>query len=209
MITEDDWSAYRAERNEILEQRAGATALRDSCRSPATGTRSPLDACPRACRREVRARGVEFITGSISAPGLVESAEFGIPKDHPHRALYLHDPPSGSAATINAALRHGVKTCLVLQETSDESKALAARNPDVAPHLSFVDLGGHGYAMVRASAEALDVEFVCIAASDRARPRRRWRAARLSRVAHVPRWHAGELPLLERRDLEGTPPLLA
>jgi alkaline phosphatase D len=107
--------------------------------------------------------GVEFITGSISAPGLVESSEHNIAKDHPRRALYFHDTPAGPTSTINATLRHGVKTCLVLQETGDTAKALAASNPDVAPHLSFADLGGHGYSMVRASPEALDVEFVCIA----------------------------------------------
>jgi alkaline phosphatase D len=96
-----------------------------------------------------------------------------------------------------------------LQETGDLAKALAARNPDVAPHLSFADLGGHGYAMVRASPAALDVEFVCIE-----RPVERSTgndggplAYRISH--HVPRWAPGEEPRLERRDLEGTPPLLS
>lgn len=63
--------------------------------------------------------GVEFIAGSISAPGLVESSEYNIPKDHPHRAIYFHDTPAGARSTINAALRHGVKSCLVLRETDD------------------------------------------------------------------------------------------
>jgi alkaline phosphatase D len=33
---------------------------------------------------------------------------------------------------------------------------------DLAPHLEFVDLGGHGYAKVRLSAEEMRTEFVCI-----------------------------------------------
>jgi len=43
--------------------------------------------------------GIEFIAGSISAPGLIESSEHGIPKDLPHRALYFHDTPAGAAST--------------------------------------------------------------------------------------------------------------
>ncbi len=35
-------------------------------------------------------------------------------------------------------------------------------NPDNAPHVKFMDMGGHGYAVVRASSERMDVEFVCI-----------------------------------------------
>ena len=35
--------------------------------------------------------GVEFVTGSISAQGLFEVTELGMKKDHPLRALYLHD----------------------------------------------------------------------------------------------------------------------
>lgn len=30
-----------------------------------------------------------FVTGSISAPGIVEALEHGLPKDHPLRALYV------------------------------------------------------------------------------------------------------------------------
>ncbi len=209
LCTEDDWSAYRAERNEIFDSVrahcvAGFVSLAGD-RHAFTAGRVSASLPPEGFEPV----GVEFITGSISAPGLIESSEHRIPKDHPHRALYFHDTTAGPVSTINAALRHGVKTCLTLQETGDEAKALAASNPDVAPHLSFVDLGGHGYAMVRASHDALDAEFVCI--------RRPVERATESdggplayRVAHrVARWAPGEVPRLERTDLEGVPPLLS
>ena len=121
----------------------------------------------------------------------------------------MQDTPDGSTATINAALRHGVKTCLVLREGGDIPHALAASNPEVAPHLSFVDVGGHGYATVCATADALDVVFVCV-------PRPIERAPTddggpvLYRVAHhVPRWRADDTPQLVRQDLAGIPPLFA
>ena len=87
------------------------------------------------------------------------------------------------------------------------------RSPRATPTsrriLSFVDLGGHGYAMVRAAQRLLDVEFVCIR-----RPVERATASDggplVYRVVHcVAHWAPGETPRLERTDLEGVPPLLA
>ena len=209
LITEDDWSAYRAERNEIFDE---LRASRVSGFISLAGDRHAFTAGRMSASLppgKFEPVGVEFITGSISAPGLVEAAQYNIAKDDPHRAVYFYDSPSGSVPAINAALRHGVKTCLVLQETGDEAKAIAASNPDVAPHLSFADLGGHGYAMVSATPAALEVEFVCIA-----RPIERAKGTDggplVYRVSHrVARCHAGEAPTLERKDLEGVSPPLA
>jgi len=209
VITEDDWSAYRTERNAILDaiRTHGITGFVSIAGDRHAFTAGRMS--PGLPPEKFEPVGVEFITGSISAPGLEEAAKYAIPKDFPYRALYFHDAPSGPVAAINALLRHGVKTCLALQEDGDTARALAVRNPDVAPHLSFVDLGGHGYAAVRATGDALDVEFVCV-------PRPIERATGedggpiLYRIAHhVRRWSAGEAPELERHDLEGTPPLLA
>ena len=66
------------------------------------------------------------------------------------------------APAINLTLLHGVRAALALQKTGDAAQARALSNPEVAPHLKFVDLGGHGYARSRASAERLETEFVCI-----------------------------------------------
>lgn len=152
--------------------------------------------------------GIEFITGSISAPGLFEAAEYSIPKDDPWRALLLHDRADGTVApAVNMAALHGVRAALTLQKTGDVKQALAQRNPDVAPHLSFVDMGGHGYATVRVSATALETEFVCI-------PRPNERSDRADggplayRVTHTATlWKAGEPPRLVARVIEGVPPL--
>jgi alkaline phosphatase D len=152
--------------------------------------------------------GVEFITGSISAPGLFEAAEYTIRPDDPTRALYLHNRPDGTVApAMNMAALHGVRSVLALQATGDVEQALAQSNPDVAPHLSFVDLGGHGYATVRASPKELETEFVCMP-----RPIRRSESPDggplAYRVIHrVPLWKAGERPRLIQEIVEGTPPL--
>jgi len=208
LITEDDWSAYRAERNEILDnvranRVAGFVSLAGD-RHAFTAGRMSTSLPP----EPFAPVGVEFITGSISAPGIVEAAQYNVAKEDPHRAIYFYDSPSGAVATINAAIRHGVKTCLVLQETGDKARALAASNPDVAPHLSFVDLAAHGYAMVRAAPDALDVEFVCIAHPAERAPGMDGGPLVYRVTHHVPLWGAGELPTLERRDVEGEPPLL-
>jgi alkaline phosphatase D len=107
----------------------------------------------------------------------------------------------------NFTMRHGVRASLTLQKTHDLNAALAARNPAVAPHLSFADTGGHGYAVVAADPRAIEVEFVCI-------PRPLDRSTTPDggplryRVAHrAALWRAGETPSLVRTKLEGEPPL--
>lgn len=148
--------------------------------------------------------GVEFITGSISQQTLVEVAEQTIARDDPLRALYLYDHPDGRMLpAMNVAALHGVRSALVLKETGDIDAARAVRNPEVAPHTTFLDRGGHGYGYVTASATQLEVEFVAIE-----RPLRRSDrpdgGPLAYRVLHrAPLWRPGETPRLERQVLEG------
>jgi hypothetical protein len=65
-------------------------------------------------------------------------------------------------AAVNLLLHHGVRTCLEYQRTGDAAAARRLSNPDLAPHLSFLDMGGHGYAVLRLTADAVQCEFVCI-----------------------------------------------
>jgi len=152
--------------------------------------------------------GVVFVTGSISAPGLVEALEHKLPHDHPLRPLYLADRPDGKPQpAVNILLRHGVRACLEYHRTGDIERARRLSNPQLSPHLAFLDMGGHGYATVRVTGNALETEFVCI-------PRPLERVDRpdggpLSyRVVHrAPLWRRGETPTLEQRVLEGNPQL--
>ena len=86
------------------------------------------------------------------------------PKQHPLRPLFLGQAAADPKPqpTINMLLRHGVRSCLEYQKTGDIAKARSASNPALSPHLSFVDMGGHGYAVVSASSTAFETEFVCI-----------------------------------------------
>jgi alkaline phosphatase D len=151
--------------------------------------------------------GVAFITGSISAPGLVEALEHNFAKDHPLRALYLGQGPRDGRPqpTFNMLLRHGVRSCLEYAKSGDIAKARALSNPNLSPHVSFVDMGGHGYSVVRASSEAIETEFVCI-------PRPIERSTRDDggplnyRVKFRTRvWQHGQTPKLETNVLEGDP----
>jgi alkaline phosphatase D len=153
--------------------------------------------------------GVAFVTGSISAPGLVEAYEHRFPKDHPLRALYLADLPGEAKPqpAVNMLLLRGVRACLEYQKTGDVEKARKLTNPDLAPHLSFLDMGGHGYTTVRATNAMVETEFVCI-------PRPLERAEGSDggplryRVIHTAKlWSRGEKPRLEQRVIEGNPTL--
>ncbi|HKS41057.1 MAG TPA: alkaline phosphatase D family protein [Blastocatellia bacterium] len=206
----EDWSSYRTERAEIFDivRREGITGL-----VTVVGDRHSFQAgllSPSLPPKSFAPVAAEFVTGSISAPGIFEALEYGLPKDHPLRAIYLYKPSPDAQAqpAMNVSLMHGVRASLALQKTGDARQALAERNPEVAPHLSFMDVGGHGYSVVRASNDELEVEFVCI-------PRPLERNDRADggplayRVAHrVKRWAHGVAPKLERTKVEGALPLV-
>jgi alkaline phosphatase D len=148
--------------------------------------------------------GIAFVTGSLSAPGMAEGMEHKFPKDHPLRPLFLADRTDARPEpTINLTLRHGVRSALEYARSGDLAQARMLSNPDNAPHVAFVDMGGHGYARVTAGAQHFATEFVCI-------PRPIEKSSGVDggplryRVVHrAPLWRAGETPLLTREVLEG------
>ncbi len=151
--------------------------------------------------------GIAFITGSISAPGIIEAFEHGFPKDHPLRPLFVGQGPSDSRPQplMNLLLHHGVRSCLEYTKTGDMVRARAASNPELSPHVSFVDMGGHGYSVVHVTSTTLETEFVCI-------PRPIERSERadggplLYRTRHRANlWRKGEKPKLELEVVEGDP----
>jgi alkaline phosphatase D len=151
--------------------------------------------------------GIAFVTGSISAPGLVEAFEHNFPKQHPMRPLFLGQGPSDLSPqpTINLLLRHGVRSCIEYAKSGDINKARAASNPQLSPHLSFVDMGGHGYAVVSAGSTRFDTEFVCIP-----RPLERSDSADGGPLLYRARfqtqlWRAGDAPKLVATIVEGNP----
>ena len=104
-------------------------------------------------------------------------------------------------------VKHGVRSCLEYARSGDAAKAREFSNRDLAPHVAFVDMGGHGYAVVRAAQDRLETEFVCI-------PRPLERSDRADggplnyRVrAHARLWSKGEHPALTMDVLEGDPKL--
>ncbi len=148
--------------------------------------------------------GVSFVGGSMASPGAMESYEHRLKKDMPMRPIFLVDRPDGKVDwTYNMLLKHGVRSCLEYAKSFDLRKARALSNPALAPHLEFVDMGGHGFAKVRLSGDELRTEFVCI-------PRPITRSASPDggplryRVVHSAKlWRPGERPVLRQQVLEG------
>ena len=151
--------------------------------------------------------GIAFVTGSISAPGILEALEHVLAKEHPLRSLYSGQGPADHAPqpTMNMLIKHGVRSCFEYMQSGDGAKARALSNPDLSPHLSFVDMGGHGYSVVHATSGFIETEFVCI-------PRPLERSDRPDGGALGYRvkfrtglWKNGEAPKLEMQILEGDP----
>jgi alkaline phosphatase D len=150
--------------------------------------------------------GLSFVGASMISPGTMEALEHGLRKDHPLRALFLADRPGGGKPewTYNLLLRHGVRSCIEYAKSFDLKGASALSNPQLAPHLEFVDLGGHGYAKVRLSGDEMRTEFVCIPRPITRSPEPDGGPLRY-RVVHVAKlWKPGERPNLEVHVLEGS-----
>jgi len=148
--------------------------------------------------------GLSFVGASLASPGTMGAFEHSLPKNLPLRALFLADKPAGPPDwTYNMLLKHGVRSCLEYAKSFDLERARSLSNPDLAPHLEFIDLGGHGYAKVRLSADEMRTEFVCIP-----RPITRSEAPDGGpiryRVLHTAAlWKSGERPQMKTSVVEG------
>jgi alkaline phosphatase D len=153
--------------------------------------------------------GLAFVTGSISAPGMAESHEHRFPKDDPLRPLFILDGVDGAPpeCTVNLTAHRGVRAALEYAKSRDIARARALTNPDNAPHLEFLDMGGHGYATVRASATHIETEFVCIPRPIRRSETEDGGPLRYRVVHRAALWGAGERPVLEQTVREGDPNL--
>ena len=151
--------------------------------------------------------GVAFITGSISAAGLAEAFEHRFPKEHPLRALYVADVNGQQKPAVNLLMHHGVRTCLEYQRTGDAAAARKLSNPDLAPHVRFLDMGGHGYAVLRLTADAAQCEFVCIPRPSEPVADQNGGPIRYRVIHRAALWPAGTHPRLEQRIVEGDPDL--
>lgn len=201
----DDYGAAYAERKEIydLVRDAKITGF-----AIVSGDRHAFWAGYAAAHlppRKFEPVGLSFVGGSLISPGGMEALEHGLRKDHPLRALFLADRPDGGKPewTYNMLLRHGVRSCIEYAKSFDLKRARSLTNPQLAPHLEFVDLGGHGYAKVSLTANEMRTEFVCI-------PRPITRSETPDggpiryRVVHTAKlWKPGERPHLEQHVLEG------
>ena len=208
VLRTDDWGATYHERGEIYD------LIRDAKITGfgiVSGDRHSFWAGYAAAKlppNKYEPVGVSFVGGSLVSPGAMESFEHGFKKDRTMRPLYVADRPDGTYAwTYNLLLKHGVRSALEYAKSFDLAKAHAVSNPDLAPHLEFIDAGGHGYATVRLTGGEMRTDFVCI-------PRPVTRSEREDggplryRVAHVAKlWQPGERPRLATHILEGDPGL--
>jgi alkaline phosphatase D len=201
----DDFGAAYAERKEIYdlvrEAKITGFAIVSGDRHSFWAGYASAELPP----RKFEPVGLSFVGASLASPGTMEALEHGLRKNSPIRALFLADRPDGGKPdwTNNMLVKHGVRSCLEYAKSFDLKRARSLSNPDLAPHLEFVDLGGHGYAKVQLSAAEMRTEFVCI-------PRPIARSERPDggpiryRVLHTAAlWKSGERPQLKISVLEG------
>jgi alkaline phosphatase D len=148
--------------------------------------------------------GLSFVGASLASPGPMEANEYNLPKDTPLRPLFLADKDGEKPHwTFNMLLKHGVRSCLEYAKSFDLERARSLSNPDLAPHLEFIDLGGHGYATVRLSADEMRTEFVCIPRPITRSEKPDGGPIRYRTLHTAALWKSGERPQLKTSVLEG------
>ena len=206
-----DWSTLHRRARRDLRRGSRARASPDSRSSRAIVTPSGPGCRRDRCRRSrSHPVGVEFVVGSISSPGVVEAAEHRLPTGVAAARHVSRDRCGRGEARTHDQHAHPARRSIgarvrALGRHRESPRAL--QSAICSPHVSFVDLGGHGYATVRVTPDALETEFVCIP-----RPIERSTAPDGGplryRVLHRARlWKKGERPRLEQRVLEGAPVL--
>ena len=208
MMNSSDYGAAHAERTEIYDlvrdARITGFAIVSGDRHAFWAGYATAGLPP----RKFEPVGLSFVGASLVSPGAMEAHEHGFKKSPTMRPLYLADRPDGKVvSTFNMALKHGVRSALEYARSFDLAGAKALSNPALSPHLQFVDVGGHGYAKVRLTADEMRTEFVCI-------PRPITRNSSPDggplryRIAHTATlWRTGERPLLRQDVIEGDPGL--
>ena len=145
-----------------------------------------------------------FGTSSVSA---LVCSKPGAPADKslPTRARLLADfaDEKKPKPALNLLVRHGVRSCLEYARNFDLKTARSLSNPELAPHLEFVDLGGHGYAKVRLTADAMRTEFVCIPRPITPSEKSDGGPIRYRVVHTAALWKGGERPQLKTSVIEG------
>ncbi|HJQ19239.1 MAG TPA: alkaline phosphatase D family protein [Gemmatimonadaceae bacterium] len=176
-VVDDDWSAYRHSRAEveafIREHGVGGVVSLAGDRHAFLAGGLPGIA--------------EFVTGSVSAPGISEALEYGVPASHPLKPIY-------SAPGLAMPSLWGVRSTLAYQRDGDVRAAFGLRNAELAPDTSFVDAAGHGYVRIDAARDRLRAELVCI---ERPLARQPDGGAERYRVTYeLQPWIAGAVPRL-------------
>lgn len=152
--------------------------------------------------------GLAFVVGSISMPGGHEMMDQTMKADDPMRTLYFgKDKEPELYPLMNMALLHGVRSCLEYRESSNVERARTSSNPELAPHLSFCDVTGHGYASILVTGDTFACEFVAIPRPEQPTTLSDGGPVRY-RVAHQAQlWQANEIPALTQHIVEGQPML--
>jgi alkaline phosphatase D len=151
--------------------------------------------------------GVNFITAAISSTSPAEYYASIPAQKRPLGQLIVAERAGTPEPVGNLLYRHGFRAAAEYAASGDVAAARALSNPALAPHIRFLDLAAHGYALLTATADALTCEFVCIEI-----PRERALTPdggplRYRVVHRVQMWRPGETPRLEQQVIEGNPEL--
>ena len=153
----------------------------------------------------------EFAVGALSA----------VSRMIIQRELSAHDPEvsklvafegkahgyhQATMPSLNAWMLHGAASAKALFSGKSEAEILQASDPDVNPHIHYVDTDAHGFFVARITTERCDVQYVSV--FEPVNPAKQPESGVRRRVNfHVDAWSEGDAPRIRVGKVEGEEPL--
>jgi len=206
-FTIDTWEGYPSEREELLGFMAEA-GMTNIVSLAGDNHNSFAGYLARSYEEDtLEPIGAEFSVCGISSTSVWQAMEGIVAPGEPFRPLVALDRPGAPPLeALNMTFRHGTRASATLTETGGNLEAaIAQRNPDQNPHLTYVDSNAYGFARLEVTGERAACTFTTIAPP--VEQTNGAGATVLRRVRHtLPAWTADDEPLLQGPTIEGTPP---
>jgi alkaline phosphatase D len=160
---------------------------------------------------DIAAAGISSQSQWASVAGAIEAAvpPEQLPIVEPVLKLIVYDATEfgGNKAVVNfnTLIRYGAPAAAIAAETHDLAQVEQARNPDVNPHLRYVDSAANGYGLATFDGSEARIHLVSI---ERPIADRGAVGSEVVGTASfvVPLVEAGEMPTLEEPTLSGKKP---
>jgi alkaline phosphatase D len=176
VLSDDAWDGYNSERKELMAYLKDHTILNVISLSGDHHAHFAGLVYDDFDSDQPTAVMADFVTAGISSgsqwsavaraiSGAFDPSLSAIVDEVKRLVLYDATPLGGddpAVVNLNTLIRFGSKAANVAASTNDLDQIAAARNPNINPHLRFVNSNAYGYGLAHVTADAINTSLVTI-----------------------------------------------